>query len=1053
VIQKKLSPFSIIIIFVLFSVVGLSLIHRLNFQLKPGNSTSSLSIDFSWHNASAETVEEKVTSRLEAIIARVQGIKDIKSKSTLGNGHITITLLPNVDPDVVRFEISAYIKQLWPSLPDKVSYPRIDVFNPLDDKDSPLLIYSLTGHLSTNQLRRIADDELKPRIMAIPGIGKIEVWGGRKQELMVTYNQAQLYPKHITIREVEKAIGNAFRKESLGFTKLSNMPGDTTLLYITSRQNTFQQEEIENIPIKLLNDRIVRLGSIAQIYEGEESPFAFHRINGLESVTIFVYSSLTENSLLLGQKVKQQLAQLQLLLPSECSLVMNYDANEYYLKELHKIAIRTLLTLFLLILFILLFTRELKFVLLFAILFVVNLAISSIFYHLFNITIHLYTLAGISIACGFMVETILICSHHIRNHGNKKVWLALFAGTCTLVASLFLIFFLDEKVKVNLEDFVLVIIITQLVSLFSALFLLPALMEKMRLGNKDTNKAGAIFNGFFYSSRLVVRLGNSYARFIFFITRFKVVFLAFFIFAFGMPVFLLPPQVPGERWYHDTYNATLGNEWYQEKVKPTLDKVLGGALRLFVNNVLDGAFFRNVEETKLLVTNSMPKGTTLHQIDDLVSKMEVYLASFPEVKMFESHVFQNNASIDIYFKEEHQKNLSPYMVKRKTIAKTEELGGTWGVYGFGEGYSNKVMESAGLYNVKLLGYNYFQLYDIAKKLEKKLLQNSRVIDVSIVPELSYYKFDNSEFRLKTNKQLMEIQDIKPENILHTLEHFSTEGKVIGAIVHNKERKNIRLLNSERVKGSLWNLVNLPLCNDSSLIKLFKYSKIEKEVSPPAICRENQEYRLYLQFNYVGADAFARKYIEETIQKYQSALPLGYTVTFSDEDLWLFEQEGKSHYFLIGIVLLVIFIICSILFESLVQPFAIILTIPMAYIGVFLVYYCFDIHLDQGGFAAFILLIGISVNSAIFIINDFNNLKKKYARNKVPEMKLYLKAFVHKFFPILLSVISTSLSFFPFLIFGKESFWYSMAAGIIGGMMFSLVAVVIYLPLILNIKKY
>jgi multidrug efflux pump subunit AcrB len=164
-----------------------------------------------------------------------------------------------------------------------------------------------------------------------------------------------------------------------------------------------------------------------------------------------------------------------------------------------------------------------------------------------------------------------------------------------------------------------------------------------------------------------------------------------------------------------------------------------------------------------------------------------------------------------------------------------------------------------------------------------------------------------------------------------------------------------------------------------------------------------------------------------------------------------DKTDKKQYFLILLVIVIIYFICSILLESLLQPLAIIFMIPVSFIGVFLTFYLFDFNFDQGGFASFILLCGIVVNAGLYIINDYNNFcRAKGVRNS---LRVYIKAFNHKIIPIFLTITSTVLGLVPFVWSGqKEVFWFAFAAGAMGGLIFSLVAVFVYLPLFLKLSK-
>ncbi|MDZ7605107.1 MAG: efflux RND transporter permease subunit [Cyclobacteriaceae bacterium] len=137
-------------------------------------------------------------------------------------------------------------------------------------------------------------------------------------------------------------------------------------------------------------------------------------------------------------------------------------------------------------------------------------------------------------------------------------------------------------------------------------------------------------------------------------------------------------------------------------------------------------------------------------------------------------------------------------------------------------------------------------------------------------------------------------------------------------------------------------------------------------------------------------------------------------------------------------------------KSLIQPLAIISMIPISFIGVFLTFYLFDINFDQGGFASFILLSGLVVNAGLYIINDFNNLRKKYPGRK--PFNLYLKAYNQKIIPVILTIVSSVLGLIPFIWQGRmKCFWFAFASGAMGGLVFSMVALWIYLPLFLRFK--
>ena len=142
---------------------------------------------------------------------------------------------------------------------------------------------------------------------------------------------------------------------------------------------------------------------------------------------------------------------------------------------------------------------------------------------------------------------------------------------------------------------------------------------------------------------------------------------------------------------------------------------------------------------------------------------------------------------------------------------------------------------------------------------------------------------------------------------------------------------------------------------------------------------------------------------------------------------------------------------QILFNSLKQPLAIIFIIPVSYIGVFLTFYWFGLNFDQGGFASFVLLCGITVNASIYILNEYNSIRRRFPH--LSSLRAYIKAWNAKVIPIFLTVVSTILGFIPFMVgTEKEAFWFPLAAGTIGGLVMSVVGIFFFLPVFCLRKK-
>ena len=242
---------------------------------------------------------------------------------------------------------------------------------------------------------------------------------------------------------------------------------------------------LENIGIKTNSSNvIIPLKKLVTINRVESQPQSYFRINGLNSIYMSICADENSNQLELSKQIKEELSKIQQNLPTGYEIHLSYDATEYIKAELSKIYFRSGLTLAFLLIFVLLTYRSLRHTFLIVFTLFCNLCIAVIFYYLLKLEIQLYSLAGITISLTLIIDNTIVMSDQIIRRKNMLSFTAILAATVTTVASLSIIFFLDEKLRLNLQDFAFVIILNLIISLFIALFLVPSLLEKLGITNR-----------------------------------------------------------------------------------------------------------------------------------------------------------------------------------------------------------------------------------------------------------------------------------------------------------------------------------------------------------------------------------------------------------------------------------------------------------------------------------------------------------------------------------------------------------------------------------------
>ena len=607
----------------------------------------------------------------------------------------------------------------------------------------------------------------------------------------------------------------------------------------------------------------------------------------------------------LSGEVKHLMGELQQKMPPGYEVHISYDATEYIQKELDKIYFRTGLTVLILLLFVALITRNLRYLFLIVTSLAVNISVAVILYYAFGLEMQLYSLAGITISLNLVIDNTIVMTDHILHRRNLKAFVSVLAATLTTIGALVIIFFLDEKIRLNLQDFAAVVIINLAVSLFVALFFVPSMIDKIGLEKKKRRKRRRFLLRPTFMKRLTVYFTRFYQGVIYYLCRFRVIACLLLLLGFGLPVFMLPEKMEGEGKWVEYYNKVFDNPTFKDKVKPVINKALGGSLRLFAEKVYEGSYFNRDEgEVVLSVYATLPNGSTLEQMNVLIKRMETYLSDFKEIRQFQTYIYNaRQANIQIYFTKENQRSGFPYTLKANIISKALTLGGgSWSVYGLqDQGFSNDVRESAGSFRVKLYGYNYDELSYWTEQLKEKLLLHRRIKEVTVNSEFSWWKDDYSEFYLDLDRLRMAKEHITATQLFAALRPVFGRDIYCGNVLFDSQTEQLKLSSVQGQRYDVWGLVNIPFFIDGRSYKLADFATVRKGQSPQKVAKENQQYRLCLQYEYIGSSEQGKKLLKKDLEEFNKILPMGYTAE-NEQDYWSWNKKDNKQYALLLIVI-------------------------------------------------------------------------------------------------------------------------------------------------------
>ena len=376
-------------------------------------------------------------------------------------------------------------------------------------------------------------------------------------------------------------------------------------------------------------------------------------------------------------------------------------------------------------------------------------------------------------------------------------------------------------------------------------------------------------------------------------------------------------------------------------------------------------------------------------------------------------------------------------------------GADFSIYGVGNGFSNEMDNKYRQSQIRLTGYSYKELIHLALIVKDSLVLNPRIQNIVILSGgQSDWRAQISDARfMDLDKYRIQQYNGNYYSLIGEVQKYSSGSAQSTIIKQNGEFVPVRLISAQSKQTDLWQLVQNPMKTGDKLLKLkslatFSTSKVDED-----ILKEDQSYVVTIAYDFIGSFELDQLIQEKEISRLNNVLPFGFSAKPTEHEHVYWDKKESSQYGLIFLIMLIIYAICAITFESLLQPLAIILIIPLSYVGIFLTFYLFNVPFDQGGYASFLFLSGLVVNSGIYIFNDINKLRVNKSWNS---LRIYLKAYNYRIILVTLTTSSTILGLLPFIIFDQGTpFWYALAVGTTGGLVFSLPVLMIFLPLMVK----
>ena len=996
------------IIIVVFGAIGYNFLGVRDY---PALDPPNINVRTSYPGANAEIIETQITEPLEKAINGIAGIKNISSQSSQGSSNITVEFDLGIPLEEAANDVRDKVSQALRSLPSDLDAP--PVVSKADASSDPVIIMLLQSNIrNALQITEYANNNLVERIQTVPGVSGVNIWGEKKYAMRIWFDPAKMSSFALTPKDVQ----NALLRENVELPA-GKISGDATELGIRTFGKLNTEEEFNNLIVKNINGTDVRLKDIGEAVLGPENEESVLKESNVPMIAIAVIPQPGTNYIAISNEVKKRIEEIRADLPADIRMEVSLDATDTIRKSISEVKETLIISFILVVMIVYLFFRDW----LIAIRPLIDIPVSLIgaFFIMYvsGFTINVLTLLAIVLATGLVVDDGIVVTENIykkmeggmnkwkaARDGSKEIYFAVIATSITLAVVFLPIIFLQGFVGRLFREFGIVVAGAVLISAFVSLTLTPVLNVKL---------AGKTFKH----------------------SRFYTATEPFFR---GM-----------ENGYRRLLNGFMKMRWLAIPIVLACVAIiflLGKTLQSELAPMEDKSGFR------LQVT--APEGTSYDAMDKYMDKLTTFLVdSLQEKKYITSMTapgFTGSGSSNSGFvrillvnpgeRERSQQDIVNWVNKKLPR--------------FNEGRSFAVQEQT--ISVNRRGGQPVQFViqnvnaDKIKAALPKILDAANKSNILMGVDADL-KFNKPEVRISINRMKASELGVSVQDISETLQlalsnqrmgYFTKEGKQY-SVIGQVERIN---------RDDPSDLDNIYVTNNKGQsIALINLLDISEDVTPPTLYHFNR-YRSATISSGLAEGKTIGDGIKEIKAIADSVLDDSFTTSLSGASRDYAESSGNT-YFAFFLALALIFLVLAAQFESFIDPFTIMITVPLALAGAILSLWLFDQTINIFSQIGMIMLIGLVTKNGILIVEFANQIQLK-GKNKIAAVT---DASVARFRPILMTSLAMSLGALPLALSLGDAATSRMPLGIVivGGVLFSLILTLFVIPAIysyLSTKK-
>jgi HAE1 family hydrophobic/amphiphilic exporter-1 len=1008
-------PVTVLMLILGIVLLGFISFGKLGTDLFPDLNNPKIYIELKAGEKPPEEIEKNYVDQIESLSMRQSDVIQVSSVSQVGTATITVEYNWNKDMDEAFLDLQKELNSF-----SQNSNLESFTISQYDPNAAPVMIVGLKNERISNmdELRKVAENYIRNELVRIEGIADVKLSGKEESEVVIETNKYILESFGISSDVIASQINNYNRNVSGGSIV------DMGLKYTVKGVSVLEDiEDLQNIIVGFKqasaasgtgasqatttsSARVpVYLRDVATIRFENKDPDNIVTINGERCIGLSIYKEPKFNTVDAVQSLNKAIDELGKALPGY-EFIRVQDQGTYIHNAISEVQNTALIGILLAVFILYVFLRRIGTTLVISVAIPISIIATFNLMYFNHLTLNIMTLGGLALGAGMLVDNAIVVLENItRNReegmplkeavitGTGQVGGAITASTVTTIVVFLPIVYLHGASGEMFKDQAWTVAFSLISSLLVAMLVIPMLVSTLFTDKKKEQNKPAPVRFRWYTAFLEKTVEK----------RSLVIILS--IVLMGVTALLIPRLgsefMPKSESAEFTIELKLPEGTSLERTFSTTTKTEGIIRELLGEKVRMIYCQSGADNTSTISQTSTVKGENSASMkviltDDFASRTE-------EAINLISNYLKTIPDMEVSF-------------IRDETALQSSLGTTGAPFA-----------------LEISGKEYNELERILNESKAILLTNPGLNNITTSLDEGTPEVELAIDRFKTS-----YYNVTVDNVINQIKNYLA-GSSAGSFEKDGEMKDITIKLGDL---SLHQLKDLLITAGSVKVPLSELAQIKTIVSPREITRRNQIRTCYIYAMVNGKMAFDRIIKDSESSLKTITLPTDYKLEFTGEELKRKESMSNLSFALI-LSLILVFMVLAAQFESIIQPFVIMLTIPLAGVGTVLTFLIFGQTMNMMAYIGIIMLGGIAVNNAIILIDRINQLREGGMNKK----EAIVLAGSQRIRPILMTSLTTILALLPLTIGIGESasLRAPMALAVIGGLVSSTVLTLVVIP--------